>query len=185
MDKIQFWNLIEQSKTFKEDQVQWLTEALCNKEDSEIPDYEFIFRSYMNESYQSRLWGAAYLIMGGCSDDAFDYFRGWLISQGRFVFEQTLENPEFLANYISDENLGEEGVPENEEFLNIGFDAYTLKKDGDPEDWDGDLYDEMLDLLDERGLDQNRDIEFDWEDEDDLMEMFPQLWERFGENPLG
>ncbi|MFC4803017.1 DUF4240 domain-containing protein [Neobacillus sp. GCM10023253] len=185
MDKIQFWNLIEQSKTYEEEQVQWLTEALSNKEESEILDYEFIFRSYMNESYQSRLWGAAYLIMGGCSDDSFDYFRGWLISQRREVYEQTLKNPEFLADYISDENLGEEGVPENEDFLNIGFDAYTLKKDGDLEDWDGDLYDEMLDLLTERGLDHNSDIEFDWEDEDDLMEMFPQLWERFGEDPLG
>jgi hypothetical protein len=28
-------------------------------------------------------WGAAYLANGGCSDDGFDYFRGWLIGQGR------------------------------------------------------------------------------------------------------
>jgi len=185
MDKIEFWNLVEQSKAFEESRVEWLTEVLSKKAENEILDYEFIFQSYMNESYQSRLWGAAYIIMGGCSDDSFDYFRGWLISQGQEVFKETLKNPEFLAKYISDENLGDEGVPEFEDFLNIGFDAFTIKKDGDIEEWDGDLYDEMQDLLADKELEFNSDIEFDWEDEDDLAEMFPILWERFGEEPLG
>lgn len=185
MNKTEYWNLIEQSKSLEEERVEWLTEELSKRSISEIVDYEFVFQSYMNESYQSHLWGAAYLIMGGCSDDCFDYFRGWLISQGQEVFEKTLKNPEFLANYISDENLGEEGVPQYEEFLNVGFDAYTLNKGGDPEEWDGDLYDELLDLLSQRGLEGNTEIEFDWEDEDDLEEMFPALWERFGEEPLG
>jgi Protein of unknown function (DUF4240) len=35
------------------------------------------------ESYDWNLWGAVYLMQGGCSDDAFDYFRGWLVMQGR------------------------------------------------------------------------------------------------------
>ncbi|PGY06604.1 DUF4240 domain-containing protein [Bacillus sp. AFS031507] len=185
MNKTEYWNLIEQSKSFKEDQVEWLTEELSKKSIDEIVDFEFIFESYMKESYQSHLWGAAYLIMGGCSDDSFDYFRGWLISQGQEVYEKTLKDPEFLANYITDENLGDEGVPEYEDFLNVGFDAYTLKKGGDPEVWDEDLYDEMLELLSQKGLVDNTEIEFDWEDEDDLEEMFPNLWERFGEDPLG
>jgi hypothetical protein len=185
VNKTEYWNLIEQSKSYKEDQVDWLTEELSKKSIDEIVDFEFIFEGYMKESYQSHLWGAAYLIMGGCSDDSFDYFRGWLISQGQEVYEKTLKEPEFLANYITDENLGDEGVPEYEDFLNVGFDAYTLKKDGDPEDWDEDLYDEMLELLSQKGLVDNKEIEFDWEDEDDLEEMFPNLWERFGEDPLG
>ncbi|WHY87092.1 molybdate metabolism regulator [Neobacillus novalis] len=45
--------------------------------------------------------------------------------------------------------------------------------------------DEMQDLLADKGLKSNSDIEFDWEDEDDLAEMFPTLWEHFGEEPLG
>ncbi|MFL6076856.1 MAG: DUF4240 domain-containing protein [Mycobacteriales bacterium] len=39
----------------------------------------------MAESYQGDLWGAAYLINGGASDDGFDYFRGWLIARTRGV----------------------------------------------------------------------------------------------------
>ncbi|MFJ5717852.1 DUF4240 domain-containing protein [Neobacillus sp. NPDC093127] len=185
MNKTEYWNLIKQSKSYEEERVEWLTEELSRRPINEIVDFEFIFQSYMNESYQSRLWGAAYLIMGGCSDDSFDYFRGWLISQGQEVYEKTLKNPEFLANYLSDENLGEEGVPEYEEFLSVGFDAYTLKKDGDPAEWDERLHDEMLDLLSQKGLADNNEIEFDWEDADDLEAMFPALWERFGEDPLG
>jgi hypothetical protein len=42
-------------------------------------------------------WGAAYLANGGCSDDGFDYFRGWLIGQGRKVYETVLADPDSLA----------------------------------------------------------------------------------------
>jgi hypothetical protein len=52
----------------------------------------------MEQSYTNALWGAAYLINGGCSDDGFDYFRGWLLAQGRTVWQQALENPDALAN---------------------------------------------------------------------------------------
>jgi hypothetical protein len=36
----------------------------------------------------------AYLLRGGCSDDSFDAFRGWLILLGCRVFEATLANPD-------------------------------------------------------------------------------------------
>lgn len=49
-------------------------------------------------SYLSPLWAAAYVINGGCSDDSFEYFRGWLILQGRSVFEGALDNPDSLAD---------------------------------------------------------------------------------------
>jgi hypothetical protein len=37
------------------------------------------------------------VINGGASDDGFDYFRGWLIAQGRAVYEQALADPDSLA----------------------------------------------------------------------------------------
>jgi hypothetical protein len=51
----------------------------------------------MAESYQGDLWGAAYLINGGASDDGFDYFRGWLIAQGPEVFSRAVADPDALA----------------------------------------------------------------------------------------
>ncbi|WOV83268.1 molybdate metabolism regulator [Sporosarcina jeotgali] len=74
-------------------------------------------------------------------------------------------------------------MPQNEELLSVGLDAYTLIKTGDIE-WDDDLHNEVLDALEKKGLPTETDIEFDWE-EDDLESFFPVLWRRFGEEPLG
>jgi hypothetical protein len=43
------------------------------------------------------LWGAAYLMNGGCSDDGFRYFCHWLISEGQVVFERALADPDSLV----------------------------------------------------------------------------------------
>lgn len=86
-----------------------------------------------------------------------------------------MNEPEYLAEYISEDNLDEEGVPQNEELLSV--------KTPDIE-WDDDIYNELVEELEKMGLQTAIDIEFDWE-EDDLEKLFPILWERFGEDPLG
>ena len=43
------------------------------------------------------MWGAAYLINGGCSDDGFVYFRAWLIAQGRATYSAAVADPDTLA----------------------------------------------------------------------------------------
>ena len=181
MEKKEFWRLIEKSREVN--QAEWLTEELVQKGLDEVLDFEFLFQGLMNDSYQSRLWGAAFVLMGGCSDDAFDYFRGWLIGQGEEIYNKVMKDPEFLADYINEDNLDDEGFPQNEELLSVGVDAYTLIKTGDIE-WDDDIHNELLEALDKKGLQSVTDIEFDWE-EDDLENLFPVLWERFGEEPLG
>ncbi|WP_065409045.1 DUF4240 domain-containing protein [Pseudobacillus wudalianchiensis] len=185
MNRKEFWNLIDGSKEY-EDQAEWLLDVLAQKSINEILDFEFHFQGFMNESYQSQLWAAAYILMGGCSDDTFDYFRGWLIGQGEEVYNKVMQNHEYLAKYISEENLDEEGLPQNEELLSVGADAYTLKKTGDIE-WNSDVYDELLEELNRRGIGSAADdIDLDWEeDEEELEKLFPLLWKRFGEDSLG
>lgn len=178
----EFWSLIEKSREF-ENQAEWLTEVLTQKGLEEVVNFEYSFQELMNASYISRLWGAAFVLMGGCSDDAFDYFRGWLIGQGEEIFNKVMKDPEFLAEYINEDNLDDEGYPQNEELLSVGLDAYTLIKTGDSE-WDDNIYDALLETLNKKGLQPATDIEFDWE-EDDLESLFPILWEKFGEEPLG
>ena len=41
-------------------------------------------------------WGAAYIAMGGCGDDGFDYFKSWIISQGQTAYLAFLENADNL-----------------------------------------------------------------------------------------
>ena len=51
-----------------------------------------MLQTFMQKSYLSSLWAAAYILMDGCSDDTFDYFRGWLIAQGKETFEKVLDD---------------------------------------------------------------------------------------------
>ena len=54
----------------------------------------------MAKNYRTPLWAAAYAVNGGCSDNGFDYFRGWLIVQGREVFEHVVVDPDALADLL-------------------------------------------------------------------------------------
>ena len=190
MDKKTFWSWIEQAGTQQDngnDPLQWLTESLAKESSDDILDFSIIFETLMAESYTSSLWGAAYVIMGGCSDDSFDYFRGWLIAQGQAVYEKAVKDPETLADAESIPLFYEEKGyhPELEDMLRVPFDAFLLKRT-DQMEFDDVLYNVFLEEMEEKGhTHETPDIEFDWEDEDDLEEMFPRLWERFGENPLG
>ena len=64
----------------------------------------------MGDSYTWDLWGAAHVINGGCSNDGFDYFRGWLLLRGRAVWEHALKDPESLITTSSDGNAECEDV---------------------------------------------------------------------------
>ena len=70
------------------------------------------------KAFTWKLWGAAYLINGGCSDDGFDYFKDWLILQGRAVFEAAVKNPDSLAAYLKGDGEVEAGG-------DPAFDAYA------------------------------------------------------------
>lgn len=185
MNQEQFWQLISEMNT-KDETSEWLVEQLAAKSADEVADYEIHLQTALQQSYTSSLWAAAYIILGGCSDDSFDYFRGWLIACGQETFESAVQNPENLANLIPAYYEEDELIPEFEEMLSTGFEAFSLKETGDTE-WDNEIWEKFSSLLDEKGYESfEQGIKFDWEeDEDELAERFPKLWERFGENPLG
>jgi hypothetical protein len=47
---------------------------------------------------RKELWAAAYVIMGGASDDAFDYFKQWLMLQGHAVVLAAVRDPDTIAD---------------------------------------------------------------------------------------
>jgi hypothetical protein len=78
-------------------------------------------------SYRWGLWGAAYLLNGGCSDDGFEYFRGWLLTQGRTVFEDALVTPDSLAGLPAVQRSALADEPTNfecESMYAVVWDAY-------------------------------------------------------------
>lgn len=62
------------------------------------------FDAMTDKAYDWPLWGAAYVINGGCSDDSFTDFRAALISRGRQAFERALSDPDALADEDFDES---------------------------------------------------------------------------------
>lgn len=104
MDTQQFWELIEDARrqvpdpTDGEAVAAQAAAVLAGYPREEIVAAGQALRQLMADSYQSPLWAAAYLINGGCSDDGFDDFRGWLIVQGREVFERIVADPDALAD---------------------------------------------------------------------------------------
>lgn len=87
-----FWKLIELSRRDFDPnlrdgnmkrQAELLEEALRALPPQELEDYVGLFSKLFFMPYTWEIWAAVYLIEGGCSDDGFDYFRGWLISMGK------------------------------------------------------------------------------------------------------
>jgi len=106
MNENEFWKIIDKSKkgsTNYQKQISSLKTILLGLESTEIEKFDNTFSGLLATSYDYKLWGAAYVINGGCSDDCFDYFRQYLIAHGREKFYQTLKNPESCVNWIKSE----------------------------------------------------------------------------------
>ncbi|MGW6688632.1 DUF4240 domain-containing protein [Streptomyces sp. NPDC054961] len=128
MDKQTFWKLIETARAQAEpDQVaERAAELLARYPAPETAAAQQVLWDLLAESYRAPLWAAAYLINGGCSDDGFDYFRGWLLTQGEAVFTAALADPDSLADHpsVRAAAAGEDEELEDEDALSIAWTAY-------------------------------------------------------------
>ena len=101
MDEPQFWTLVESAKASAGaslDQRPVALESLLLAQSLEsIQSFQHRYDELLIRANRWDLWGAAYLMNDGCSDDGFRYFRDWLISEGRAAFEQALADPDCLA----------------------------------------------------------------------------------------
>jgi hypothetical protein len=102
MDHNQFWSIIESARQRHADNSEARANAVCEslKElpAEEIISFNMIYDEYRFRAYTWDLWGAARVMKGGCSDDGFEYFRAWLISRGREIYERALTDPDSLAD---------------------------------------------------------------------------------------
>ena len=100
MDKDAFWTLIEEGRESEGDcneQAVAVMQRLSELPASDILDFQRHIDECRVEAYRWDLWAVAYIINGGCSDDGFEYFRGWLITQGQDYYQAALEDPERAA----------------------------------------------------------------------------------------
>lgn len=86
VDASKFWGIIATARTPSgpgKPFGQALTGHLATFNEQDILPYHDRFDQLHAALYRWDLWAAAYLIGGGCSDDAFIDFRARIIAQGR------------------------------------------------------------------------------------------------------
>ncbi len=98
----QFWNIVEKVRSASDGDMdrkcKLLDVELRRLPLDEVRSFYAHFDECFDRAYSWELWAAAYIIGGGCSDDAFTDFRSTLISMGRQTFESALADPQSLAD---------------------------------------------------------------------------------------
>jgi len=103
MDNDTFWKLVEQSRRGAADvdeQLEKLHAFVRELDPQGILEFDRCFHECVRDAFRGDLWAVAYILNGGCSDDGFDYFLGWLIAQGRLYYEAALKNPERAGDRV-------------------------------------------------------------------------------------
>lgn len=172
MIQAEFWGLVDETKRSDSDEhVQRLIARLATLPAAEILHFGHCWREAHTAAYDWNLWGAAYLINGGCSDDGFDYFRSWLLLKGETLYREALADPDRLAKVRDVPDEAEcECYPAAEAYSQVvpgtGHDGYysalttahgpgTSRPEPSGEDWDP-------------------------EDEAEAKRRLPELWKKFG-----
>ena len=98
----EFWDLVAAARDAggedPDARVDGLRDALSALTPAELQAFQNHYDALHVRAHRWDLWGAAYVMNGGCSDDGFHYFRDWLISEGQETFEAALRNPDSLAS---------------------------------------------------------------------------------------
>ena len=163
MDQDRFWDII--AKACQSDMRQaeeWagkLQAALMQFAPAEIIEWNHIFDRLAAQAYTVDLWGAAYIINGGASDDGFYYFRCWLIGMGRDVYEAAVANPDSLADVV------EPGIDAEAEIYAAAHQAWMAVT--------GKSYTDLYPARKERAELQGEDWNFD--DREEVRRRLPRL----------
>lgn len=168
MDETEFWEITDSAREAADDdpeaQAELVVERLLDLDPDAVTDYARHFESRLSRAYRWDVWGAAWLLLDGASDDTFENFRCWLIGQGRRVFEGTLHDPDSLADLLADTD-GE--ADEAEDLGYAPYDAY--------EQLTGQ---ELPDLGLPEPAEEPEGVPLDFADDSALAASYPRLWER-------
>jgi hypothetical protein len=162
MDEQAFWYIIASSMEEGdsiEEQVVTLKQLLTAMPDEDLIAFQEMIDHMMMQAYRWGLWGACYIMMGGCSDEMFEHFRAGLIMKGKEVYEVAVVEPDTLA-VVGD-------VAPCEELLYLACEVYEDRSS------DGAIYDRFHEEG-KSGLDGDS---VDEHDSRVMKQQYPRLWE--------
>ncbi|MEV6315168.1 DUF4240 domain-containing protein [Streptomyces sp. NPDC051776] len=170
MDETEFWEIIDSTRQAAEgdpeEQADLVIDRLVQLDPDAVLDFARHFEARFNRAYRWDVWGAAWVLLGGASDDAFDNFRCWLIGQGREVFEGAMHDPDTLADLLDDFDEEVDGDAEE-----LGYAA-------------DEAYEQLTGIeTPDLGLPQPprepQGTALNFEDDGALEGRFPKLWDAF------
>ena len=172
MEHAEFWRLIEDA-SFKsggecEAQAAALKSSLLLLPADEIAAFARLFRERRQAAYRWDLWGAAYLVNGGGSDDGFDYFRCWLIAQGQAFYESALADPDSLADLLPDDMEWGDADLECEDIAYVAAEVFEEKAGRE------------MTTQESGFIPQSEPVGVKW-DEDDLDALYPKIAAKVGD----
>lgn len=177
MDEEQFWAIVQtavdEAGNDEDEYLEVVKRELSKLSLKEMIGFRLRTDKLLYDSYTSEMWCAGYLMNGGCSDDGFEYFRLWVISRGRKVYEAAMANPDNLIDYIDDD--AEMDFFEFELFWYVALEAFE-------EAVDAELYDYIDDDNFKTREGNYPNFEFNWEEDEpeSMQKLCPRLFEKFG-----
>jgi hypothetical protein len=107
-----FWELIEESRLVSPDGTHFLDKLRSSLErfhPKELRNFKKIFLTKVNELNTWEHWALAYIVRQGCGDDAFDYFKAWVVSKGLKAFDaiKSLDQDKLVSIFDEDPQLEE------------------------------------------------------------------------------
>jgi hypothetical protein len=131
MEDGQFWDIIDRSLKAAdgsiERQATELEDILAALPPEQVAAFQTAFVTKNLKLHTWELWGAAYVLNGGCSDDCFEYFRSWVVGQGSDYYKAVQRDPQVL----DDGRLGYAFESDDAELLAYsGEDAYRRASGG-------------------------------------------------------
>jgi Protein of unknown function (DUF4240) len=159
-------------------QIKLLTDWLSAGCKEEIFDFHAYRSKFSKIAHSAQMWCAANIYMDYCSDDSFDYFKAWLIAQGKDVYTQAVKDPDSLLNFLQEtEKKGE--VAKLEDFLFVPYEAYLqLTGKEEMEDYDDDYHSDVE-------IPKFPLIELDWAGNEERMRaVCPNIYAAFRDKSL-
>ena len=168
MDEDSFWHIMQTAKDNAngdfEVQQEELAIELLNLAPDEIILFGNRFRYFRAQANTWELWGAIYIIHGGCGDDSFNDFRECVIGQGKEFYYKTINDAETLVNVETSEI-------EDVEWEGLGYVSARVFKELTGQEMPYP-YQEKLETTGN-----------EWAEEgDDLKQMFPKLAAKYSDN---
>ena len=172
LDEDRYWAIIAASLANSNNEMEqeaFLINELSKLNPKEIIGFRLRTDELLDDTYNSEMWCAGYIMNGGCSDDGFVYFRNWVISRGKTVYYNAKENPDSLINEVVEER----DEYDFELFWYVALEAFTQKTGKELHDF----VDE--DAVQKRGINYFQ-FEFTWKEEDpeSMKAICPRLFEK-------